>query len=147
MNRTILSALVTTVLVGISTSAAAQAVNPFSPPPPPPPPVVEMPIQPVAPTPEPEPEPEPEPMLLEQVQASRIGVVNGKFFYRGSDTYLFDEMGERKLVRQIAEPSLSEDEPASRSPAARSPRSSASSAAPAPKPLPSMVGRPAPARN
>lgn len=130
-------------LTAVSGLASAQANNPFSRPAPPAPVVVAP-----APVQEPQALPPPplpvveDPTIREEVQASRIGVVNGIRIYRGSDTYVFEKVEDKKLVRIPATQSSTASDMPSAAPAP-APRPRASTAT-TPKNLPSMVGKPAP---
>lgn len=69
----------------------------------------------------------------EEVQASRIGKVNGHHIYRGQSTYVFEPTKNRKVVRRISAQALPVVPAVPGSPSANNTSQ-----------LPSMVGRPAP---
>lgn len=75
-----------------------------------------------------------EDIVEEDVPSIRVGKVNGEYIYRGTNTYLFEETGLRKIVRKPVAVVVA-------GPAAGPSRAGAP---PTPN-LPSSVGRPAPA--
>lgn len=81
-------------------------------------------------------------VITEDVEASRVGTINGMRIYRGSNTYLFEKASEKKLVRNlVAQPSGGGQSPDSSHPAAAP---VGANSQPQPKSLPSFVGTPAP---
>ena len=81
-------------------------------------------------------------VVTEDVQASRVGTINGMRIYRGSNTYLFEKASEKKLVRNLVAQSSSGS-------GASDPTHPATAAATGgaiapPQSLPSFVGKPAP---
>jgi hypothetical protein len=77
--------------------------------------------------------------ITEDVQASRVGTINGARIYRGSNTYLFEKASEKKLVRNlVAQAPSGSGNDSSKSVAG------AATGAQTPKSLPSFVGKPAP---
>lgn len=75
--------------------------------------------------------------ITEDVQASRVGTINGLRIFRGSNTYMFQAEKEKKLVRHLIPQS-----PASAT-AATGAKGAGSMPTPTPGMLPSMIGKPA----
>jgi hypothetical protein len=79
-------------------------------------------------------EPSGPPVTDEEVSAQRIGQVNGVRVFRGQNTYMFEPVKSRKIVRRLTPTTL----PAGPTTSAAQPGSQNNPN------LPSMVGRPNP---
>jgi hypothetical protein len=81
------------------------------------------------------------PTIEEEVDASRVGTVNGLRIYRGTNTYIFEKAADKQLVRRVANPASQAGAPMN---AGGMPMPGPAVQAPAPRDLPSSVGKPAP---
>ncbi|KWT98299.1 MULTISPECIES: hypothetical protein [unclassified Variovorax] len=79
------------------------------------------------------------PTIEEEVDASRVGTVNGLRIYRGTNTYVFEKAADKELIRRVSNPAAQVGAPAA-TVGAPVPMP----AAPTPRDLPSSVGKPAP---
>jgi len=80
-------------------------------------------------------------VITEDVQASRVGTINGMRIYRGSNTYLFEKASEKKLVRNLVAQSPSSGDASG---ATHTGATGAAGGISPPTSLPSFVGKPAP---